>query len=207
VEGSGLAFMQRLHLKPACPVPRSTTLRTDPMHSATPALDEFRGREASACWPVSVALAACGRRASCRAPRWGETRSLFPNKQSSRGRVGRGLARGPLQAWRACARCGANSERGPAARYPSNFDRAPAEPGRPGRGSAGHVTARQAPAHPAASDTAPRNASRESGWQQRRRQAAHHARAASRELTPSAHAAASAPRSSGRASRTSAPCR
>ena len=122
------------------------------------------------CRRVSVASAAFGRRRSCRAPRWGETRKLFQSKKGSSGRVGRGLARGPLQAWRACARCEASSERGPIAFYPSNFDRAPAEPGRSGRGSAGHVTARQAPVRPAAREVHARNARRASGGPKRRRQ-------------------------------------
>ena len=70
------------------------------------------------CWQVSVASAACGWRRSCRAPRWGETRHLFPNKPSSSGRVDGGLDRGPLQAWRAPARGRASAERGPAAVLP-----------------------------------------------------------------------------------------
>ena len=117
------------------------------------------------CWQVSVASAACGWRRSCRAPRWGETRHLFPSKPSSSGRVDGGLARGPLQAWRACARCEASSERGPIAFHPSNFDRAPAEPGRSGCGSAGHVTARQSPVRPAARDADARNARRATAGQ------------------------------------------
>ena len=40
--------------------------------------------------------AAFGRRAGCQGPRWAETRSLFPNNKSSRGRVGRGLSRGHM---------------------------------------------------------------------------------------------------------------
>ena len=70
------------------------------------------------CWQVSVASAACGWRRSCRAPRWGETRHLFPNKPSSSGRADGGLDRGPLQAWRAPARGRASAERGPAAVLP-----------------------------------------------------------------------------------------
>ena len=70
------------------------------------------------CWQVSVASAACGWRPSCRAPRWGETRHLFPNKPGSSGRVDGGLDRGPLQAWRAPARGRASAERGPAAVLP-----------------------------------------------------------------------------------------
>ena len=131
--------------------------RQDPVPSGNV---DARGREASALL-ASNRPRSQQRRRSCRGPRWAETRLLFPSTNIASVRVGRGLGRWPVRRGRARR---ARLRRRRARARPRCAD----EPSPNARGiravQAGfRRTARpesQAPAHPGASETPPRNARR-----------------------------------------------